>query len=372
VWFATYIVSCFNTLLTHLCPDDKSDLFVNKLFSGKCLPTFLWSNHRLLKRIQELFEDNDNSIVSAAKKLKTDLRRYFSKPGAFISLLHCDKFTIPNESRMKWLFGDESCRKIILSSSATSSLLAKETDGKDDGRIFDLFWKIQISYLCHQICQQINIIFNLSPLAEIGATTASEFQISSRINSLLILLRDTRQKITSWIDASTKQSDNSMLCRKLNEYIILAGQFTSLEDEESSSKAPPAMARSLVENIMTWASDCISIQITSQDSLPVQPRRDVAKALCRPLPNDLIHCALAHSSRIAFQVLESRTTTLSVWHERYFDVVTEQEDGKYSNEAAFFFAVYELVHLGFVRKLPAYRRKEEAYEKVGIMWSNGR
>ena len=274
---------------------------------------------------------------------------------------------------MKWLFGDESCRKIILSSSASSSLLAKETDGKDDGRIFDLFWKIQISYLCHQICQQINIIFHLSPLAEIGATAISEFQIRSRINNLLILLRDTREKVASWIDASTKQSDNFMLCKKLNEYIILTGQFTSLDDEESSSKAPPAtMARSLVENIMTWASDCISIQITSQDSLPVQPRRDVAKALCRPLPNDLMHCTLAHSSRIAFQVLESRTTALSVWHERYFDVVTEQEDGMYSNEAAFFFAVYELVHLGFVRKLPAYRRKEEAYEKVGIMWSNGR
>jgi len=270
---------------------------------------------------------------------------------------------------MKWLFGDESCRKIILSSSAASSLLAKETDEKDDGRIFDLFWKIQISYLCHQICQQINVIFNLSPLAEIGATTASEFQISSRINSLLILLRDTREKVTSWIDVSAIQSDNSMLCKKLNEYIILTGQFTSLDD----AKAPSAtIARSLVENIMAWASDCISIQITSQDSLPVQPRRDVAKALCRPLPNDLMHCTLAHSSRIAFQVLESRTTTLSVWHERYFDVVTEQEDGMHSNEAAFFFAVYELVHLGFVRKLPAYRRKEEAYEKVGIMWSNGR
>lgn len=61
----------------HLC----EDLFINKLFSGKCIPTFLWSNRCLLTRIQELFQDSDNSIVSVAKKLKTDLRRYFSVPG---------------------------------------------------------------------------------------------------------------------------------------------------------------------------------------------------------------------------------------------------------------------------------------------------
>ena len=339
-----------------------SDLFVNKLFSGNCIPTFLWSNHRLFKHIQELFQDSDNSIVSVAKKLKAEFRRYFSVPGAFISLLNCEQFTIPNESRIKWLFGDESCRNIILSHS-----IGKK-DHNADGHIFELFWKIQHSYLCHQMIQQINIIFNLPPLG-VDLVPVSEFHMSSRIYKLILLLGNVRQKVTTWKDSGANQSENSdILCKKLNEYIILASQFAS---EEESNSAP--MARSLVENILRWAGEEISVQITLEDSASVQPRRDVARALCLPLPNTLEHYSLSHASRIAFQVLESKVTTLSSWHERYFDVVTEYEGlAVGTNEAEFFFAIQELVHMGFVKKLMTGRRKEHAYEKLALMWSSGR
>ena len=116
-------------------------------------------------------------------------------------------------------------------------------------------------------------------------------------------------------------------------------------------------------------------QLAAEDDPSVQPRRGVAKALTQPLPEALAQCSLAHASQIAFQVFQSRVLTLADWHERYFDAVgdlDENDAGVSSHEAAFFFAVYELVHLGFVRKLATARRKEEAYEKISMVWASGR
>jgi hypothetical protein len=286
-------------------------------------------------------------------------------PGAFTSLLNNEKFTIPNESRIKWLFGDEHCRKIMLPHSASPT----EEDRKDC-HIHDLFWKMQITYLCHQICQRINAIFNLSPL---GQATSAEFHLSSRMQKLLLLLSNVRDKVTTWKDASTASSHHSVsLCRKLNEYIILVGEFALDEDSDSSNSPMP---KSLVESIIVWARGQFSMQITLEDASPVQPRRDVAKALNLPTPDSIFDGPLSHASHIAFQVFQSRVMTLANWHEKYFDIVAGQdgqEVGVNSNEAAFFFAVHELAHCGFVRRLMTGRRKEDAYEKVALIWGNGR
>ena len=67
--------------------DALADLFVKRLFSSKCIPMVLWNDHRLLKNIQEVFRDCDNSIVSIATKLKSELRRYFSAPGEYYRYL---------------------------------------------------------------------------------------------------------------------------------------------------------------------------------------------------------------------------------------------------------------------------------------------
>jgi hypothetical protein len=71
------------------------------------------------------------------------------------------------------------------------------------------------------------------------------------------------------------------------------------------------------------------------------------------MPNALTPCSLAHACRIAFRVFQSRVLSLAEWHEKYFDVVIDQDGQeagtRNTNEAAFFFAVYELVHIGFVR-----------------------
>ncbi len=92
---------------------------------------------------------------------------------------------------------------------------------------------------------------------------------------------------------------------------------------ESSSNV--AMARALVENIMAWASENLAAQMKLEVSHAVQPRRDVAKALCTPMPNALTPCSLAHACCIAFRVFQSRVMSLAEWHEKYFDVVIDQD-----------------------------------------------
>lgn len=289
--------------------------------------------------------------------------------GAFVSLLHCEKFTIPNEDRIKWLFGDERCRDIIASHSGYNSSM--DIANKKDGHIYDLFWKIQLSYLCHQMCQRVNAIFDLSQSAVIGkrVETGTGSQTKSRARELLALLRNVRQKVITWSHASAGPlaCHSGAMCKKLNEYIILVGELIS---DESAAKM---MTRAVIENIMAWASESISVKISLGELPSVQPRRDVARAFYSNRPDALSGCALTRASQIAFQAFQSRVMTLSEWHEKYFDAVSGmQEAGACLNESAFFFAVYELVHCGFIRKLSTGRRKEEAYEKAAIIWGNGR
>jgi hypothetical protein len=274
-----------------------------------------------------------------------------------------------NESRIKFLFGDEHCRKFLashLSSFTTTTMSSKR--GTNFGYISDLFWRMQLSYLSHQICQRLNHIFNLCPLDEIGRVAGAEFSTNARMRELLLLLGKVRHKVATWKYAPPDRS--ALLCQTLNEWIVLAGEFAVGE-----SSPNVAMARALVETIIAWASANMSVRTKLEVSAAIQPRRDVAKALCMPMPDALTPCALAHACRIAFQVFRSRVMSLSEWHEKYFDVIMDQggQDAGFrnSNEAAFFFSVYELVHMGFVRKLVTGKRKENAYEKVAIIWGNG-
>eukprot|EP00578_Thalassiosira_sp_NH16_P019069 CAMPEP_0181095050 /NCGR_PEP_ID=MMETSP1071-20121207/10318_1 /TAXON_ID=35127 /ORGANISM="Thalassiosira sp., Strain NH16" /LENGTH=690 /DNA_ID=CAMNT_0023177417 /DNA_START=185 /DNA_END=2260 /DNA_ORIENTATION=+ len=370
-------------------PEVQLDIFVNRLYAGKCIPTFLWTNHHLLKDIQKIFHDIDNSIVSVAKQLKATLRHHFSIPAAITSMLHCEEFTIPNEARIRWLFGNEHCRKIMLPHSGSAAPEMKED--QKDGHIFDLFWKMQTSYLCHQVLQRISTIFNSplekigqvtgfismssgftenqyffkSPLEKIGQVTGPELYSSLRMHELLLLISTVRDKAVEWNDANPAPSNRSLsLCNKLSEFMILAGNSTDV----------PMRSKALVENIVAWAGGQFSFQVTLEENSPVQPRRDVAKALSLPAPNVLRCNPLSHASRIAFQVFQTKVMALVDWHEKYFDIVANQDGqdvGAPTNEASFFFAVYELVHCGFVRKLTTGRRKEESYEKVAIIWGNG-
>jgi hypothetical protein len=241
-------------------------------------------------------------------------------------------------------------------------------DGTHDGHISELFWRMQLSYLSHQICQRVNTIFNLSPLAEIGIVTGAEFSANAHMRELLRLLGNLRCRVITW--NGTPPDGSASLCRKLNEWIILAGKFALSEASSNVS-----MSRALVGNIMQWASANMTVRIKLDLSAAVQPRRDVAKALYTPMPDALKPCSLANACRIAFRVFQSRVISLSEWHEKYFDAVIDQDGQEFgtrnSNEAAFFFAVYELVHLGFVRKLMTGKRKEDAYEKIAIIWGNG-
>ena len=282
---------------------------------------------------------------------------------AITSMLHCEEFTIPNEARIRWLFGNEHCRKIMLPHSGSAAPEMKED--QKDGHIFDLFWKMQTSYLCHQVLQRISTIFNISPLEKIGQVTGPELYSSLRMHELLLLISTARDKAVAWNDANPAPSKQSLsLCNKLSEFMILAGNSTDV----------PMRSKALVENIVAWAGGQFSFQVTLEEDSPVQPRRDVAKALSLPTPNALRCNPLSHASRIAFQVFQTRVMALVDWHEKYFDIVANQDGqdvGAPTNEASFFFAVYELVHCGFVRKLTTGRRKEESYEKVAIIWGNG-
>eukprot|EP00585_Thalassiosira_rotula_P015018 CAMPEP_0196186200 /NCGR_PEP_ID=MMETSP0911-20130528/37844_1 /TAXON_ID=49265 /ORGANISM="Thalassiosira rotula, Strain GSO102" /LENGTH=269 /DNA_ID=CAMNT_0041456933 /DNA_START=57 /DNA_END=866 /DNA_ORIENTATION=- len=265
-------------------------------------------------------------------------------------------------------------------SASNTPSTKKEEEPKHDGHIFDLFWKMQTSYLCHQFCQRINDIFNISALGKIGQASGSEFHMRSRMRNLLLLLGDVRTRVATWeessgIDAASSRRSAS-LRTKLNEFIILVGTFASEEESIAST------ARALVESIVGWAGEHLSMQkFTLEETPTVQPRRDVAKSLYFPAAQDaaLANRSLAHARSVAFRVFRSRVMTLADWHERYFDAVNDEDrnglgavDDVSCNEAAFFFAVYELAHCGFVKKLTAGRRKEEAYEKVAIVWGSGR
>ena len=73
-----------DSLVHELCvplPRDQLNLFVNRLFEGKTLPTFLWTNRALWNGILKTFQDVDNSVVGVGRRLKEELRRHFFVPG---------------------------------------------------------------------------------------------------------------------------------------------------------------------------------------------------------------------------------------------------------------------------------------------------
>ena len=154
------------------------------------------------------------------------------------------------------------------------------------------------------------------------------------------------------------------LVTKINECIILIGRVMSDSDLERD------IPKALIEDIKDWAvTTCTSLQIELPQlpMLPaIQPRRDIAIAFSAPIPI-AVNNSLVHAMRIAFQCFECRILTLSKWYEKYFDIVTNHPEIS-SNESLFFVAIQELVRCGFIRKLTSARRKDDAYEKIALVW----
>ncbi len=194
----------------------------------------------------------------------------------------------------------------------------------------------------------------------------SKLHMRSRMLELLRILGNVRRKFIAWSDELTKCT--TCFQNQLNEFIILIGNFASIDEPNI------ALARTLVDNILTWARQNMLMQITVDDATIVQPRRDVAITLLSAAPHALEKCPHAHARQIAFGVFQSRLMTLADWHEKYFNAITtsnDQANDSFSNDA-FFFATYELVHMGLVKKLSTGKRKEKTYEKIAIIWGNGR
>ena len=338
-------------------PQIQFDIFVNKLFfSGKCIPSFLWTNKSLWSHMLEQFHEFDNSIISLARHLKTELRRYFAVPGAFLTLLHCEDFVVPNESRLQWLFGEKSSRAFLSIEKMYESEVVKE-----DGNVADLTQKIQISFICHQLLQKIYTIIESTPVHESRTSTISQSNIENVVSRLIYNLRNARQKLSAHLDGSVSMQ------MKLDEYIILLLHMITEGDPNIQ------MAKALLEDIISSIEEYFPIKVFLREPLPplIQPRRDIAKELTLPPHKAFSKHSLAQATRTAFQVFQGRVMTLSDWYNKYFEVVTESKDTD-SSEAAFFFAVYELVLMGFMQKLVTGRKSEETYEKVAIVWGSGR
>jgi len=349
-------------------PQVQLGLFINRLFASECLPVILRTDHRLLKHIYEVFRDCDNSIVSVATRIKLELRRYFAKPCAFLSLLNCKSFAISNESRIKYIFGDKYSREYLESltttAAATTTTTTTSTNMKNNRHVLDLFESIYISYLSQQIYQRIHNIFNLSPLTNIMVRVSTTASVHG-MRDLLHLLGNARRKITTW-NCIPPSHRSLTFCNKINEWIILVSKLTSGGEAASSNIS---MARALVDNILAWTSANFESQMKLDVSLTAQPRRDIAKAICALMPKALTSCSLGHATRCAFGVFQSRLLSLTEWYELYSDMMNDQD--VQNKMETFLFAVYELVHLGFVRKLLTGKRGGEAYEKTAIIWGKG-
>ena len=348
-------------------PQVQLGLFINRLFASECLPVILRTDHRLLKHIYEVFRDCDNSIVSVATRIKLELRRYFAKPCAFLSLLNCKSFAISNESRIKYIFGDKYSREYLesLTTTAAATTTTTTTNMKNNRHVLDLFESIYISYLSQQIYQRIHNIFNLSPLTNIMVVRVSTTASVHGMRDLLHLLGNARRKITTW-NCIPPSHRSLTFCNKINEWIILVSKLTSGGEAASSNIS---MARALVDNILAWTSANFESQMKLDVSLTAQPRRDIAKAICALMSKSLTSCSLGHATRCAFGVFQSRLLSLTEWYELYSDMMNDQD--VQNKMETFLFAVYELVHLGFVRKLLTGKRGGEAYEKTAIIWGKG-
>lgn len=362
-----------DSLVHELCvplPQAQLNLFVNRLFERKSLPTFLWTNRALWNGILKTFQDVDNSIVGVGRRLKGELRRHFSVPGAFISLLNSSHFCIKNRDRLIWLNGEDTCRKMIETHQA---YVASESSIRANKCHVDFLWRTSLFSICHQLRQKINNVFNLSPSVNIKDVNIIQFHLHSRMRQLLSVFANVRQKFALQrceldliLDSKYKE-----FAKSINEYIIMLGNFAF----SNQSASFPNVPRDLIADVISWTEDYFTLQVKLERDLPVQPRRDIARSFVTLPPVAPETSFLAHARPVAFQEFQSRVTTLAEWHGRYFDTVAGQadlRDSSISNEAAFFFAVHELVQCGFIRKQSLTRRKELMYEKVAMLWGSGR
>lgn len=63
---------------------ESPDIFMNELMLRQCIPCTFWDNKDVMDDMQDVFHEFDNSIVGAARRLKTELGRYFSQSGKFV------------------------------------------------------------------------------------------------------------------------------------------------------------------------------------------------------------------------------------------------------------------------------------------------
>ena len=294
-------------------------------------------------------------------------RRLTYCSGAFISLLNSSQFCIKNRDRLMWLCGDETCRKMVETHQA---YITSESSSRTDKCHVDLLRRTKLFSICHQLRQKVNHVFNLLPSVNIKDVNVGQFHLHSRMRQLLNVFASVRQKfalqrcgLDLMLDSQYKE-----FAKSVNEYIIMVGKFAF-----SDQLAFPNVPRDLIADVISWTEDHFALHVKLERDLPVQPRRDIAKSFVSLPPVALETSFLAHARPVAFQLFQSRMTTLAEWHGRYFDTVAGQadlRDSSISNEAAFFFAVHELVQCGFVRKQPL--RKELTYEKVAMLWGSGR
>jgi hypothetical protein len=341
-----------------------AEIFLDELVSRDCIPSFLWNNETVFNHVQEVFHECDNSIVGAARRLKTELSCYFSLPGesfvhlaaiaaavleylphglcnamtgAYASMLYCKVLVLPNWDRVSWLMSQSNFK--------TESTTA---DGKASP--CQLTTKITISLAFHHLYQTVNSIERSKSLNK------------SNIINLLRQLHHVRSIISGDYIASSEELQVSLL-KQLNGYIILVGEALSKELDSDIRK-------SLLEDVKYWiVSTCQAHQIELPEllvSATAQPRKDIVKAFSSAIPTSLNN-SLTHALRISFQCFDTRILTLSKWYEKYFDIVTNHPDIS-SNESLFFLAIQELVYCGFIRKLTSARRKDEAYEKIAVVW----
>lgn len=346
------------------------DLFIDELFSRKCIPSFLWRSEHLFQCIQNVHRDSDNSVVAMASQLKTELRSYFSLPGAFMSLLNSKEFVLPNWSRISWFVGKKQTRALLPLSSDTKAT-------KDDGFVFELVQKMRNATLHRQLCQRICNKFELAPHSKVVRGGTAELG-KSDMKWLLGMLCQLQERLiyskSSYeLAHCTIPPSEYSIGVKTNEYIILAGHLAS------NKTLNPDTTKAFVEDILEWFGSALSWLENDVGSMAVsptvQPRRDVAKRLILHPPSGIRQCSLVQARRLAFHVFQSRVMTLSDWYGRYFDIVANQNQSTSSasaNESVFFLAVHELVHCGFIRKIVGGGRREESYEKVAIAWGSGR
>jgi hypothetical protein len=253
--------------------------------------------------------------------------------GSYASLLDCKELILPNWDRVSWLASQSESKTEADCSSAKTHLTTK----------------IAMSMAFRQIYQAINRIESNKSFS------------NHDMSGLLKRLHKARMFLER--NGGANELYHPLITR-LNEYIILIGEVPT------STNLDKDIPWSLLEDMKAYfISTCKSQQIELpelNDPIAPQPRKDIVKAFSAPIPT-AINNSLVHAMRIAFQCFDTRILTLSKWYEKYFDIVANHPEIS-SNESLFFVVIQQLVHCGFIKKLTSARRKDEAYEKIAVVW----